>query len=730
MNEKHVSPIIAGALSAAILFTAVACNHRPEEPLHPDGGDSMTVEPFPTGRYTWKDAVSTLPTNWNPHTYATADDAYPLDFLVTGLYAFVFNDALHPVEGKAPYEGYAIVPEMAAALPADVTEQIKKSHPRFGIPADAKAGYAYTIDLNPAAKWQDGTPITADTYVESMQRLLDPKLLNYRATDYYAGDFAVAGAERYATGSGKWEDVGLFKSGEYQITLVLAKSLSGFDLLYNLTGNWLVYKDIYDKAIISVGETFQSRYCTDQATTMSYGPYKLVNYQDGKAMRFEKNENWYGYTDGHHVYIDPTDGKTYPMYQTTAIDCRVVAEAATRKMLFLKGELMTYGLQPEDFAAYRGSEYCYETPGTSTFFLILNGHADAIARREAAAGFDQSRYDLGCLTITAFRRALGMSYDRERFAGTVSPARKGGYGLIGSAYVYDPVSGAKYRDTDEAKRALCAFYGVDPAGFASLDEAVGTITGYNVEGARALFAEAFREALAAGHITDKNGDGICDQTIRIEYCVAADSEFMTKTVNYLNTALAPVLKGTPFEGRIEFVKSTPYGNTWVDVLKSGMADTVLGGWSGSALNPFGLTELYVNPAYAYDAAWFDPEKISLSVEISGERITLNLRQWSKALNGESVTVDGVSHNFGSGQADGKTRLSILAAFEARILDAVNYLPMLEDNAMALLSRQVYYVVEDYNPVVGRGGLAYTKYNYNDADWAAYVSEQEGGRLEY
>ena len=49
--------------------------------------------------------------------------------------------------------------------------------------------------------------------------------------------------------------------------------------------------------------------------------------------------------------------------------------------------------------------------------------------------------------------------------------------------------------------------------------------------------------------------------------------------------------------------------------------------------------------------------------------------------------------------------------------------------MALLSQQVFYVVEEYNPIMGRGGIAYTKYNFNDTEWAAFVEEQ-GGELKY
>ena len=108
---------------------------------------------------------------------------------------------------------------------------------------------------------------------------------------------------------------------------------------------------------------------------------------------------------------------------------------------------------------------------------------------------------------------------------------------------------------------------------------------------------------------------------------------------------------------------------------------------------------------------------------------MTLREWSNCLNGETVTVDGVEYNYGSGQVDVEIRLNILAACEGKILESYNYLPMLQDGSMALLSQQVFYVVEEYNPVMGRGGLAYTKYNMNEADWFAYVASQ-GGELKY
>lgn len=843
---RKIKSIVALLLALAMMFSVVACGNTDTTETttgNDNGGETPAnkVETF-EGDFTWKDSVSTLATNWNPHTYETADDSYPLDYIVTGLYTFIYNDELNPVEGKDAYAGYKIVPEMAAAMPVDVTEDIKANYPQFNIPADATSGYAYKIDLNPDAKWQDGTPINADTYVYSMQKLLDSKLLNYRATDYVDGDLAIAGGKNYSlsglsvkadnstdgetfvyewstiTKSGDgyvtpdgakvyfamsatlpylgdslttyaaynpnhealmaladaegyvpvtdesiellkafitsdvwgnepveylgyytvydktyeeygWDTVGCLKTGDYQITLVLEKALAGFYLYYNLSGNWLVYEDLYESCLKQVGDGFVSTYNTSVETTMSYGPYKLVSYQEDKAMRFEKNENWFGYNDGKHIYVDPEDGKTYPMYQTTAVDCQVVAEAETRKLMFLKGELMGYGLQAADFDTYRGSDYCHATPATSTFFLILNGHASAIANREAAEDFDTTKYDLQILTLESFKRAMALSYDRDLFASTVSPARSGAYGLIGTAYVYDPDTGARYRDSDQAKKALCDFYSVDVSKYESLDDAVDSITGYDVEGARDFFAKAFAEAVELGYITDTDADGKSDQTIRIEYALSADSDFMTTTINYLNSKLAEVLVGTPFEGKIEFYKSAPYGNAWSTKIKSGLSDTVLGGWSGSMLNPYSLTDLYVNPSRAYDAAWYNAETVDLTLTLDGKEITMNLKQWSDALNGAAVEVNGTTYNFGDGIADVETRLTILAGIETQVLLGYNYLPMLEDGSMALLSQQVYYVVEDYSPVMGRGGLAYTKYNYNDAEWAAYIAEQ-GGELKY
>ena len=212
------------------------------------------------------------------------------------------------------------------------------------------------------------------------------------------------------------------------------------------------------------------------------------------------------------------------------------------------------------------------------------------------------------------------------------------------------------------------------------------------------------------------------------------TEFMSKTLAYLNEKAAEVTAGTPFEGKIEFYPSAPYGNAWSTKIREGQSDTVLGGWSGSVLDPFGLTDLYTNPSKQYDAAWYDATKVELTINVpvagANKDVTLTLKQWSDALNGATIEIEGKSYNFGSGIADVETRLDILAKIESTVLGTYDYIPMLQDAGMSLLSQQVFYVIEDYNVILGRGGIAYMKYNYDETAWTEYVNSQPDGTLSY
>lgn len=829
--------LIALLLAAAMVLALVACG---TEPVETTGAPTQapTVEATEPGvvvqtlegDFTYTDWVTNLSANWNPHTYEVGSDGYPLGHTTIGLYESYYNDELHSKEGQELYESYVIVPEMAAEMPVDVTAEVAASHPQFNIPEGATEGYAFKIALNTQACWDDGTPIKAVDWVESMKRLLDPKLQNYRAGGYYEGGFSIAGAEFYNNqGLSKvinvktvmakegmetfeefmakygettahinwqksfnavydftaqtWSDpqgdetvvttvtmnevvpffvqsamerdgvdeakandrvlgelyiewtypevsydtVGLYESGEYEITLVLNKAQSAVDVADGL-GGWLVKIDLYDACLSNNGGAWTSTYNTSVETTASFGPYKMTSYQTDKSMHFVKNENWYGWTDGKHIYVDPVDGLTYPMYQTTEIDCQVVAETATAKMMFLKGELMTYGLQTEDIATYRNSEFCYFTPSEAVYYMVLNGNLPTIQEREAAEDFDQAAQDLEILTLTSFHQAMGLAFDRELYCQINSPANGAAFGLVGSAYIYDGDNGLSYRSTDAAKQVLCDVYGIDVSEYANLDDAVAAITGYDPVAAAKYFTQAYNEALELGYITDADGDGKCDQSIQIVYSLKGSevTKEDTQRLDWMSDQVNQSTVGTPLEGKVKFVPSAPLGSDWSRNLEAGLTDCAFCGWSGSKDDAFGLMEVFVNSAYQYDARWFDSTSVDLTLTLGGEEITMNLYEWFQVMTGTEIG----GYNFGAGIGSVEDRLTIMAAMEKEILLRYNHIPMYEGGSMSLLSQKVYYVVDEYNSKLERGGIRYLRYNYNDAEWAEYVAQQPNGELTY
>ena len=850
MNMKKLfALLVAMVMVFSVTLTAIAEAAEDAEEAIPE-----LAEPV-AGEYTYRMSVSTMPSGWNPHTYQTADDSVPLDYTTSSLYSLIFNDANHPVEGKETFDGYTIVPEMAAEMPVDVTEEVKASHPQFNIPESATTGYAWKVKLREDLKWEDGTPIKAEDFVESLKRVLDPEKLNYRAADYYTGSYVVVNAINYGLagsdsyldngaegvqiadmtkndegqymvgdklvyigvdyaldwtggdtlkdyvdaygeayfGLETWEDllavtnefgvapatddnlallsgvtttndawgetdddlyayllivdkhydadydfsnVGLYASDEYELTFVYPNAMEGFYLMtYAMGTNYLVKTDLYDACLketeTASGSVWTSTYGTSIDTWSSYGPYKISDFQADKSMHFVKNENWYGWTDGNHEYVDPTDGETYQMYMTTDIDIQYIKEANTRRQMFLAGQLATYGLQAEDFDQYRNSDYYYVTPAETIFFLLFNGFESVINEREAADDFDTATTDLQVQMMESFRRACAVSIDRDLMAATVSPQRSGGYAFLGTTYIYDPETCAYYRDTPQAKQALVDFYSIDLADYnGDIDAAVAAITGYDPVTAQELFAKAYDEAIELGYITDEDGDGKSDQTVTMVYAMSSEiSDFFEKTFAFLNNSLNSAAAGTGFEGKIAITPSAPVGNAWSDNLRNGVMDTQLAGWSGSRLDPFSMADTWTDPNSAYWGKWYDANNYDMTLTIDGTELTMSVRDWALCLNGTMKTVNDVAYNFGYGQTSVENRLTILAAIERHMLTAYNCVPIMQDGGGSLLSQQMFYVVDEYNPMMSRGGIQYLKYNYDDAEWAEFVAEQ-GGILQY
>lgn len=195
--RKLATVLLGVCLCAAVL---VSCGKKN------DVDESMS--------YTFNDHVTALATNWNPHTWETnADDVINRFYLTSPFCTISIKDSENGV--------YQWVYEMATAI-TDVTAENQSDLTKYGVSLPegqtaetTTAGYVYEIALNPDAKWQNGEIINADSYVYSMQQLLNPQMKNYRANLYIAGESALAGAEAYYySGSTAWMD----SQGKYAVS--------------------------------------------------------------------------------------------------------------------------------------------------------------------------------------------------------------------------------------------------------------------------------------------------------------------------------------------------------------------------------------------------------------------------------------------------------------------------------------------------------------------------------
>ncbi len=801
-----------------------------------------------TADYTYRIAVNSMPTGWNNHTYNSNDATYVMNYTEEGLYVFDYNEAK---------DGYKIVNGMANAAPKDVT---KNYIGKYGIEEGAEHR-VYEIELKTWLKYDNGDPITAHSFVDSVKLLLNPKAANFRADGLYSGnlkihnaenylkagtygyspmvsadygddeyvpidsfevvdgfysydgkdivlnlndgsnwgsalslyfaygyitvnadDYAVLAdaadadgyvklspelymiaanivaelhgyesAEAYAADEGDYayeevqemlfygsvypetdfSEVGFFAKDDKTLVIVLDKPLTGFYLNYALTGNFnLVHVPTYTACESMEGGVYTNTYGTSVDTYVGHGPYALTTFIDGSEMKLTRNPHWHGYYEKEHA----------GQYVTTAVSYKQVSEAATRLEMFLKGELDSYGLQAEDMADYQGSDFTYFTEGDSTWFIALNPNETALANAEinASPATPGNAVVKRIICVKEFRQALSFSLDRAAYSLALDPTGAPAKALYGNMIISDPENGTAYRTTDQAKQVIVDFWGLtDEIGegkeYATVEEAIDSIIGYDLAGAKELFNAAYDKAVEAGYIPADSDKW--EIQIIIGQPGSGSSKYYNNGYVLLSQVWTDAVVGTKLEGKLVFTQSQPLGSSaFSSYLKNNSIDLLFGvGWTGSALDPYGLIEAYVAPNYQYDAS-FDYSVIDVVVNVNGKDLVTDAYSWYKALSGDDVEVKVVGTeevetvNAGT-TADAKLRLDVLAALEGIVLQQYNMIPINLDASAALKGMRIKYYTEEYVFGVGRGGVQYYTYAMNDAEWNAYVAEQ-GGTLDY
>lgn len=633
-----------------------------------------------------------------------ADSLYAGDFQIYGAKNYVY-------QGRTSFNALGETVEDYLANGGDESQLYVDVTSFWNVTAEDGSQYVSITDETPIRDEAVEDENADEAYVSGKylyETYLAPGAPNADSAADYVGTMQAYEADY------SFDNVGIFKTGDYEIVFVTTSPVASPDYYvpYNLSSIYLVYEDLWESCktyFNSNGDqvdadsddiaSITTNYGTSAETTMSFGPYRLDYFELDKQITFTRNDNWFGYKDGKHT----------GMYQADNISCQVIAEQSTALLAFLNGEIDNVSLVASDMSTYGSSDYIRYTPQSYTTKLTFNTDLAKTTERGTQI-----------LTNLNFRKAFSYAIDRNTFAAAYTSAGTAGFGMLNNLYVYDPYTGATYRDSEGAKEALCNLYGMtwgEDGDYEDLDEAYEAITGYDITYAQSLMQQAYDECVA---------DGLYDgeSSVEIELRVYQSDDVYVQMFNYLNSCLQAACEGTGFEGKVsmKMVVDADYYETNY----SGGADMIFTTWGGATYSPW--TVLYECYCDASDGSGqqmeygFDTSAINVVIDVDGATFTQPLQTWALWADGDVNTV--LTSDDGSVTLDAfadysyDTEAEIYGKLEYALLSYYTTTPLYYRNSGSLVSQKGDYAVTQYIDLVEFGGIEYYTFDYDDTEWEA------------
>ncbi|MDR6226283.1 peptide ABC transporter substrate-binding protein [Desmospora profundinema] len=222
----------------------------------------------------------------------------------------------------------------------------KNNEPVEGMAEDveiSKDKKTYTFKLR-EAEWSDGEPVTAQDFEYAWKRALDPKT----KSEYAYIMYPVKGAQKYNTGKGNPEDVGVKALDDKTLEVKLEEPIPYFQGLLTFTTFYPQREDIL--------EEHGNKYATEVDKMVYNGPFVMSDWQHQKSYQLKKNDK---YWDHESVKL-------------VEINFSIVKETSTGVNLFETGKLDVATLSDDFVDKYADSESVVEVPESTTFYLQFN----------------------------------------------------------------------------------------------------------------------------------------------------------------------------------------------------------------------------------------------------------------------------------------------------------------------------------------------------------------------
>lgn len=287
----------------------------------------------------------------------------------------------------------------------------KKQKPQLALAKSAKVtdgGKTYTFVLRDA-KWSNGQAITANDFVYSYRRTLNPKTKSSMAFYLYQ----IVNAEAINAGKKPVSSLGVKALSKNKLQIKLVQPVSYFKLLLAFP----LFFPENQQFIEKVG----SKYGTAAKYTISSGPFKLTKWTgSNKQFTLVKNQN---YWDKKNVKLDKVN-ETISETSSTAYN------------LYQAGKLDETYLTGEQVKANKGKSTFYDRPASAIQRLELN--------RKKVKAFNNFN----------IRRALSLAIDRESLAKVLSDGSVAAKGFVPSGMGNNPTTGEAFYKEAYVKEAV------------------------------------------------------------------------------------------------------------------------------------------------------------------------------------------------------------------------------------------------------------------------------------
>ena len=234
-------------------------------------------------------------------------------------------------------------------------------------------GLTYTFKLKDA-KWDNGTPVTANDFVFAWSRLADPATASEYS--YMIGVAGIKNGNAVTAGEKPITDLGITAVDDKTLKVELDYPVPFFNQLMAFPSFYPINEEFYNQ--------FGDQYALTPEALLSNGPFKLDKWNQGANYEMVKNEN---YHDVANVKID-------------RLNFQIVKDAQSAMVAFEQGSVDYVRLTGELVDQYKDAP---------EYTITLGGYLWYISPNQEIAGLENAN----------LRRAMALSYDKELIANNV-----------------------------------------------------------------------------------------------------------------------------------------------------------------------------------------------------------------------------------------------------------------------------------------------------------------------